>query len=74
MIRAARCQPVASSPAGVPGTGTAAVPAGTAWALSSAPAMPTQAPGPTPPGTSTVPPKRTVWTASNPTKASTKSR
>ncbi|CFR90634.1 Uncharacterised protein [Mycobacterium tuberculosis] len=43
-------------------------------ALNSAPVIPSHPPGPTPPGTWTVPPSRIVWIASNTTKASTSSR
>src|ERR1700742_1568679 len=53
---------------------SAAAPVITGCALSSAPAIPNHAPGPTPPGTVTVPPNRTVSNASKPTKTSTSSR
>ena len=45
----------------------------TGCALNNEPAIPSHAPGPTPPGTVTVPPNRTVSNASNATKASTSS-
>ena len=70
MSRADLSQPVCSSPSG---TGPEWAPVAATCALSREPAIPTHAPGPTPPGTFTVPPNRTVSNASNPTKASTSS-
>ena len=68
MIRADLSHPVVLS-----SSGGRRAPVAATCALSSAPAIPSHAPGPTPPGTVTVPPNRTVSNASNPTKASTSS-
>src|ERR1700736_1979971 len=46
---------------------SAAVPVIVGCALNNAPPIPSQAPGPTPPGTLALPPYRTVCTTSNPT-------